>query len=58
MFKEFFTQEELNIARQNGFILTGKTGSGKSTLLNVLFNKKVTEAKQSAFAVNRMVASI
>ena len=51
MFKEFFTQEELNIARQNGFILTGKTGSGKSTLLNVLFNKKVTEAIACAFAV-------
>ena len=53
MFKEFFTQEELNIARQNGFILTGKTGSGKSTLLNVLFNKKVTEAKPCAFAVTK-----
>ena len=53
MFKENFTQEELNIARQNGFILTGKTGTGKSTLLNVLFNKKVTEAKPCAFAVTK-----
>ena len=41
MFTENLTQEELNIARQNGFILTGKTGTGKSTLLNVIFNKEI-----------------
>jgi ABC-type lipoprotein export system ATPase subunit len=41
MFKENLTNEELNIARQNGFILTGKTGTGKSTLLNVIFSQEV-----------------
>ena len=29
MFKENLTEEELNVARLNGFILTGKTGVGK-----------------------------
>ena len=53
MFKEKFTQEELNEARQNGFILTGKTGTGKSTLLNVIFGQQVAEAKKSAFAVTK-----
>ena len=53
MFKENLTKEELNIARQNGFILTGKTGTGKSTLLNVIFNKEIAEAKISAFAVTK-----
>ena len=40
MFKEKFTKEELESARQNGFILVGKTGAGKSTLLNHVFNTK------------------
>ena len=53
MFKEDFSEEELNKARQNGFILTGKTGAGKSTLLNVLFEKEVAEAKKSALAVTK-----
>ena len=51
MFKEEFTIEELQTARQNGYILTGKTGSGKSTLLNVIYGKKVAEAKCDAKAV-------
>jgi GTPase Era involved in 16S rRNA processing len=53
MFKENLTNEELNIARQNGFILTGKTGTGKSTLLNVIFSQEVAEAKKYAFAVTK-----
>ena len=53
MFKENFTQEELNMARQNGFIITGKTGSGKSTLLNVLLDKEVAEVKKSPFTVTK-----
>ena len=53
MFKEKFTEEELNKARQNGFILTGKTGTGKSTLLNVIFSEYVAEAKKSSFAVTK-----
>ena len=53
MFKENFTQDELDKARQNGFILSGKTGTGKSTLLNVLFNKEVAVAKKCALAVTK-----
>ena len=53
MFKEKFTKEELESARQNGFILVGKTGAGKSTLLNVLYNGEIAEAKKSAFAVTK-----
>lgn len=53
MFKEKFTEEELNIARQNGFILTGKAGTGKTTLLNVIFSEYVSEAKKSAFGVTK-----
>ena len=53
MFKENFTQEELNMVRQNGFIITGKTGSGKSTLLKVLLDKEVAEVKKSIFTVTR-----
>ena len=53
MFKEKLNEEELNKARQNGFILTGKTGTGKSTLLNVIFSEYVAEAKKSAFAVTK-----
>ena len=51
MFKDQFTDEELETARQNGYILTGKTGSGKSTLLNVIYGKKVAEARCDANAV-------
>ena len=43
MFKENLTEEELNVARLNGFILTGKTGFGKTTLLNVLFGQEVAD---------------
>ena len=53
MFKENFTDKELNIARQNGFILTGKTGTGKSTLLNVIIGKDIAEAKSQAGAVTK-----
>ena len=53
MFKENLTEEELNVARLNGFILTGKTGAGKSTLLNVIFDQQVAEAKKDAFAVTK-----
>ena len=53
MFKENFSDEELNTARQNGFILTGKTGTGKSTLLNVIFGKDIALAKSQASAVTK-----
>ena len=53
MFKENFTEEELKKARQNGFILTGQTGAGKSTLLNILFEKEVTETRNSPLIVTK-----
>ena len=39
MFKENLTEEELNVGKLNGFVLTGKTGARKSTLLNVIFDQ-------------------
>ena len=53
MFKENFSDTELNTARQNGFILTGKTGTGKSTLLNVILGKDIAVAKSQASAVTK-----
>lgn len=53
MFKEKMTEEELNNARQNGFILTGKHGTGKTTLLNLLFDQKDSETKNIIFAFNK-----
>ena len=38
-------EKEKEEARQNGFILVGKTGTGKSTLLNAFFNKIVAQAE-------------
>ena len=53
MFKENLTEEELNVARLNGFVLTGKIGWGKSTLLNVIFDQQFAIAKKDAFAVTK-----
>ena len=53
MFKENLTEEELNVARLNGFVLTGKIGWGKSTLLNVIFDQQVATAKKDAFALTK-----
>ena len=44
--EDFFEHDNLNDeekekAKQNGFILVGKTGTGKTTILNVIFNKVV-----------------
>ena len=41
--EEKMTENELKIAKQNGFIFSGKIGVGKSTLINVLFNREVAE---------------
>lgn len=51
MFKEKFSIEELERARQNGYILTGKTGAGKSTLLNAIYGEIVAKAEASAISV-------
>ena len=42
------TDNEKEEAKQNGFILVGKTGVGKTTLLNALFNKIVGKVEKSA----------
>ena len=36
-------EEEVKVAKQNGFILIGEVGIGKSTLIEVLFNREVIE---------------
>ena len=45
--------EEKEQAKQNGFILVGKTGNGKTTLLNAIFNKVVGKAERIAAAVTK-----
>ena len=52
-----FTNEEIEKAKENGFILIGKTGVGKTSLLNVICGKNVgkvgystkSETKKSNF---------
>lgn len=46
-----FSNKEKKEAKNNGFLLGGKTGSGKSTLLNVLFSEEKAIVKRSAKAV-------
>lgn len=41
MDKSYLNDIEINEAKQNGFILAGKTGAGKTTLLNAIFGKIV-----------------
>ena len=48
-----FSRVEKDKARQNGFLLGGKTGSGKSTLLNVLCNKDYAQTARGATAVTK-----
>ncbi len=42
------TKEEKEIAKKNGFIISGKTGSGKTTLLNAIFGKEMGKVERSA----------
>lgn len=41
MDKDNLSEKEKEEARQNGFVLAGKTGAGKTTLLNAIFGKDV-----------------
>ena len=45
--KNVLTEEEKEEAKQNGFILVGKTGTGKTTVLNMMFNKIVGKVAKS-----------
>ena len=48
------TEKEKEEAKENGFILVGKTGTGKTTILNAIFNKIVGEAEASAQSVTKV----
>ena len=47
MDKSDLNKNEIEKAKQNGFILTGRVGSGKTTLLNVIFGKEVCIVKRN-----------
>ena len=51
--KDILTHSEKNEAKENGFILTGKTGAGKTTLLNAIFGKEKGIAKRQSEAVTQ-----
>ena len=51
MDKSNLSETEIEKAKQNGFILTGKTGAGKTTLLNAIFGKEVGLVKSSSKSV-------
>ena len=46
--KDNLTKEEKEIAKKNGFIISGKTGAGKTTLLNAIFGKEMGKVERSA----------
>lgn len=52
--KDNLTKEEIEAAKENGFILTGKTGTGKTTLLNALFGKVVGLSQRSSKSVTQI----
>ena len=51
MFKENFSEAELEEAKKNGFIITGKTGAGKSTFINMLLGKQQAKVERSLIRV-------
>ena len=46
--KDNLTIEERQMAKKNGFIISGKTGAGKTTLLNAIFGKEMGKVERSA----------
>ena len=46
--KDNLTIEEREMAKKNGFIISGKTGAGKTTLLNAIFGKEMGKVERSA----------
>ena len=53
MGKDDLTEEEKQSARENGFVISGKTGAGKTTLLNAIFGKEVGRAERSLKSVTQ-----
>ena len=53
MGKDNLTEEERQSARENGFVISGKTGAGKTTLLNAIFGKEVGKAERSLKSVTQ-----
>ena len=53
MGKDDLTEEERQSARENGFVISGKTGAGKTTLLNAIFGKEVGRAERSLKSVTQ-----
>lgn len=53
MGKDDLTEEERQSARENGFVISGKTGAGKTTLLNAIFGKEVGKAERSLKSVTQ-----
>ena len=45
------TEQEKEEAKQNGFILVGKTGVGKTTIMNAIFNKAMITARDARIAM-------
>ena len=50
---KILSEKEKEEAKQNSFILVGKTGSGKTTLLNALFNRIVGNAERTSESVTK-----
>lgn len=50
---EHFSEIEKKKAKENGFILGGKTGAGKSTLLNAIIGRELAVVKKSADSVTQ-----
>ena len=48
------TEEEKERAKENGFILVGKTGTGKTTILNAIYNKVVGKAVSTCESVTKI----
>ena len=48
------SDKEKEEAKENGFILVGKTGTGKTTILNAIFNKVVGKAENTAISVTKI----
>jgi len=53
MNKDELSKGEKEKARQNGFVLAGKTGAGKTTLLNAIFGKELGKVERRLTSVTK-----